>query len=225
MKILMNTGGMCQTNGYLVADDESKQAVLVDAPDHTVAPLLEEAARSGWDVVALWLTHGHFDHIADHALVTGRHPQARVLIHALDEPKLLNPDAQRIILPFPFHIPARRADGLLEDGQVLTVGRHEFRVIFTPGHSPGHVMFHCPAENVLLGGDLIICGAVGRTDFPDSSEQDLMASIRRVMQLPPETRLLPGHCDPTTLDQERQANPYVRQAMGQHPQWQVGFGE
>jgi glyoxylase-like metal-dependent hydrolase (beta-lactamase superfamily II) len=85
--------------------------------------------------------------------------------------------------------------------------------LHTPGHSPGHVMFHFPTENVLVGGDLIICGAVGRTDFPDSDPAALDESIRRVMRLPPETRLLPGHCDPTTLGEERDGNLYVRRAL------------
>jgi glyoxylase-like metal-dependent hydrolase (beta-lactamase superfamily II) len=213
MKILTNTGGLAQTNAYLVADEHAKQAVLVDAPDHTITPLLDEAAKAGWDVTALWLTHGHFDHIADHDLVTRRFPAAQVLIHTLDEPKLINPDAQRLIFPFPLHIPPRRADALLEDGQTLTLGRYAFNVIFTPGHSPGHVAFHCPSENVLLGGDLIICGAVGRTDLPESSEPDLFSSLRRIMQLPPQTRLLPGHCNPSTLSHELQTNPHVHEAL------------
>jgi glyoxylase-like metal-dependent hydrolase (beta-lactamase superfamily II) len=213
MKIVMNTGGLAQTNAYLVADEAAKQAVIVDAPDHTVAPLLEEAGRSGWDVTALWLTHGHFDHIADHDQVTRRFPSAKVLIHRLDEPKIANPEAQRLIFPFPLHIRPRQADGYLEDGESVQVGRHTFQVIHTPGHSPGHVALHCPEEGVLIGGDLIICGAVGRTDLPDSSEEDLMASIRRVMKLPADTRLLPGHCEPSTLAYERETNPYVRSSL------------
>ena len=74
MQILMNTGGIATTNAYLVADEVSKQAVIFDAPDSTVAPLLDEAVKRGWDVIGLWLTHGHFDHVADHAVVTRRFP-------------------------------------------------------------------------------------------------------------------------------------------------------
>ena len=89
------------------------------------------------------------------------------------------------------------------------------RVIFTPGHSPGHVMYYFENEGILIGGDLIIMNAVGRTDLPDSNPADLEASIRTVMRLPGDTQLLPGHGGPSTLDQERQANPYVRQALAQ----------
>ena len=86
-------------------------------------------------------------------------------------------------------------------------------MIHTPGHAPGHVMFHLPDENVLVGGDLIIMGAVGRTDFPDSDPAALDASIRKVMRLPGYTRLLPGHGQPSTLDRERAENPFVQEAL------------
>jgi glyoxylase-like metal-dependent hydrolase (beta-lactamase superfamily II) len=207
----MNTGGIASTNCYLVVDESSKQAVLFDAPDHTTTPLLDQAEKSGWNLIGLWLTHGHFDHLADHAVVTGRFPQAKVLIHELDEPKLQRPMSS--LFPLPFVIPPRSADGYLEDGQKLAIGSLEFDVIHTPGHSPGHVMFYCAKENLLVGGDLIIMGAVGRTDLPDSSYAELQRSIRRVMQLPEETRLLPGHGEISTLSDERRTNPYVQEAM------------
>ena len=211
MKILMNTGGIVSTNCFLVADEVAKQAVLFDAPDNTVAPLLDAAQKQGWEVIGLWLTHGHFDHIADHAVVTKRFPTAKVLIHPLDEPKLRNPKSQ--MFPLPFTIPPRGPDGLLEDGQKLRIGADEFEVIHTPGHAPGHVMFYCAAQDVLVGGDLIIGGSVGRTDLPDSNHRDLEASIRRVMKLPGKTRLLPGHGDVSTLEQELQTNDYVQAAI------------
>ncbi len=211
MRIVMNSGGIADTNAYLVADEAAGVAVIFDAPDHTVTPLLDEAKKRGWDVVGLWLTHGHFDHIADHALVTERFPKARVLIHRLDEPKLLRPNSSFFSLPF--SIPPRRADDYVEDGQELRLGASRVSVIHTPGHAPGHVMYHFPEDNLLIGGDLIIMGAVGRTDLPDSNFPQLQASIRKVMTLPPETRLLSGHGDPSTLADERANNLYVREAL------------
>ena len=212
MQILTHNGGLASTNCYLIADEQTRQAVLFDAPDHTVAPLLEEAKRRGYDLIGLWLTHGHFDHLADHAEVTKAYPNAKILMHRLDAPKLRNPKAA--MFPLPFVIPPREPDELIEDGQKLAIGSLEVIVIHTPGHAPGHVMYHLPNENVLIGGDLIICGGVGRTDLPDSDEGQLIESIRKVMRLPPETQLLPGHCSPSTLADERESNPYVRAAMG-----------
>lgn len=211
----MNTGGLASTNCYVVADETTKQAVLFDAPDHTVAPLLDEVRKQGWDLIGLWLTHGHFDHIADHGVVTERFPNAKVLIHPLDELKLSRPDLQTRLFPLPFTIPPRTPDAHVADGQTLKLGTLDVHVLHTPGHSPGHVMYHIPDADtpLLVGGDLIIAGSVGRTDLPDSNHADLEASIRRVMTLPPETTLLPGHGDPSTLADERANNPYVQQAM------------
>ncbi len=212
MKVVMNTGGIAGTNAFLVADEATNQAVLFDAPDHTVAPLLDEAKKNGWDVIGLWLTHGHFDHIADHKLVTDRYPNARVLMHKLDEDKLINPRSG--IFSLPFVIPPRKADAHVEDGQKLKLGDLDVEVIHTPGHAPGHVMYYFPSEKLLVGGDLIIAGSVGRTDLPDSNHAQLIASIQKIMQLPGDTQLLPGHGTPSTLDDERVNNDYVHEIVG-----------
>lgn len=213
MKVLLKTGGVAATNGWLVVDEATKQAVLFDAPDHTVGPLLRQAKESGWEIIGLWLTHGHFDHIADHAEVTKAFPNAKVLIHPLDEPKLQNPQRMLALMGLPMMIPPRKADAYVREGDELRLGSHVVRVIETPGHSPGHVMYHFPDAGLLVGGDLIIMGAVGRTDFPDSNHADLLASIRKVMKLPPETKLLPGHGDLSTLADELRDNVYVQDAL------------
>ena len=209
MTILTNTGGVAATNAYLVED--AGECVLIDAPDHTVAPLLAEAKRRGWRLAGFWLTHGHFDHLAGHPAVGGVPAAA----HRLELPLLSDPRAQldafeaasgaRVPLDIPPLVPAR----LLEDGDGLRVGGATAAVLHTPGHSPGHVCFHFADANVLVGGDLIIGGAVGRTDLPGCDPAALAQSVRRVMTLPPETRLLPGHGGPSTLADEARDNPFV----------------
>jgi glyoxylase-like metal-dependent hydrolase (beta-lactamase superfamily II) len=211
MKIIPATGGIAGTNCYLIADESTGQCVLFDAPDHTVAPLLEAIEQNGWDLIGLWLTHGHFDHIADHQIVTEAYPDAEVKIHRLDEPKLITPTSR--LFQLPFAIPPGKADNYVEDGQQLRIGDLSCRVIFTPGHAPGHVCYYFEAERVLVGGDLIIGGAIGRYDLPDSNLDDLISSIRTIMRLPPDTRLLPGHGTPSTLGDEVASNPYVRQIL------------
>jgi glyoxylase-like metal-dependent hydrolase (beta-lactamase superfamily II) len=213
LRVLHNTGGIAATNAFLIADDETKRAVLIDAPDHTVAPLLKEAGRLGWQVEALWLTHGHFDHIADHPLA-GDVP---ALIHRGDLEKLQNPQAmldafsRRSGFAVPLDIPPREPGQLIEEGNELHVGSHAATVLHTPGHSPGHVCFHFEADRLLVGGDLVIGGSIGRTDLPDSDEADMIASLRRIIALPPDTRLLPGHGSPSTIGQELESNSILRQ--------------
>jgi hydroxyacylglutathione hydrolase len=179
MIVVMNTGGIAGTNAYLIGDEESKQAVVFDAPDRTVAPLLEEASKRGLDVIGLWLTHGHFDHVADHLVVAEKFPNAKVLMHSLDEVKLADPGSETFLLPF--SIPPRKADAHVEDGQELSLGTLKVKVIHTPGHSPGHVMYYFESDGVLVGGDLIIAGSIGRTDLPDSDHAELERSVRKVM--------------------------------------------
>jgi len=202
MVTLTNTGGVAATNSILVADEAAAQAVLFDAPDHTTGPLLDEAARRGWEIAGLWLTHGHFDHFADHAVVRERFPKAQVLIHELDAFKVQHPEFQTRLFGLPFEIPPCQPDVLLSDGQRLAIGAIEAVVIHTPGHSPGHVVYYFSKEDLLIGGDLIIDGSIGRTDLPDSDRRDMAASLRRVMALPDRTRLLGG--------QERRRNPFLR---------------
>jgi len=210
MQIIANNGGVFATNSYLVADEISKQAVIFDAPNDTVAPLVEHAKKNGWNVIGLWLTHGHIDHIADHEVVTKAFPEATVFIHELDQHKLQNP---RSVFQLPFVTKGRSADRLIAENDHLHIGNIPVHVYHTPGHSPGHVMFHLPDQKVLIGGDVILMGAVGRTDFPDCSFEDLMKSIKRIMKLDPETTLLPGHGTASTLAHELQTNPYVQQAV------------
>jgi len=214
MIILTNSGGVAMTNCFLIADETAKQAVLFDAPDHTTEPLLKEVAKRGWDLIGLWLTHGHFDHFADNGLVRPKFPGARFLIHELDELKAQHPDAQTRLFGLSFIIAPFKADAHVTDNQKLSIGSLQVVVIHTPGHSPGHVAYYFPKEGVLVGGDLIIGGSVGRTDLPDSNHEELEASIRRVMELPESTRLLGGHGPATTLAHERENNPFVRQALG-----------
>jgi glyoxylase-like metal-dependent hydrolase (beta-lactamase superfamily II) len=145
--------------------------------------------------------------------VRKRFPRAKVLIHELDEPKVRKPNYELCLFGLSFLIPPLHPDAHLRDNQKLALGSLEVEVLHTPGHAPGHVSFYFPRNNLLVGGDLIIGGSIGRTDLPDSSPEDMEASIRRVMELPPSTRLLGGHGQPTTLADERSNNPFVQDVL------------
>ncbi len=211
MQILKATGGIAETNCWLIADETSGKAVLFDAPNDTTRPLLHSCGENKWDLVGLWLTHGHFDHLADHAVVTSRYPNAKVLIHRGDLDKITG--RYPILFPLPFTIPARQPDGFLEEGQKLKIGSIDVEVLHVPGHAAGHVVFHLPQERVLVGGDMIICDAIGRIDLPDSDDRQMRDSIKRIMALPEETTLLPGHGEASTLGREHHSNCMVREIL------------
>lgn len=211
MEILRACGGIAQTNCWLIADEVAKQAVMFDAPNDTTAKLLDECQKRGWDLIGLWLTHGHFDHLADHAVVTRRFPKAKVLLHQGDEDKITGKYPR--IFPLPFEIPERKPDAYLNEGDVLQIGSIQVQVMHTPGHAAGHVVFYLPQEKVLVGGDMIICDGIGRVDLPDSDYDVMCQSIRRIMDLPEETMLLPGHCSRTTLGRELHSNCMVQECL------------
>lgn len=213
MTVLRNTGGVAATNCFLIADEAAKEAVLFDAPDHTTGPLLDEAAKRGWTLTGLWLTHGHFDHFADHAVVRQRFPRVKILAHAAEASKLADPEMQTRLFGLRLAIPPCHPDAQLTDGQKLRIGSMEVTVMHTPGHAPGHVVYYFPKEQTLVGGDMIIGGSIGRTDLPDSNPREMAASLRKLMALPDATQLLGGHGSPSTLGEERRDNSYLQEMM------------
>lgn len=211
MQILRAHGGIADTNAWLIADESTGKAVLFDAPNDTTATLLDQCQSRGWDLVGLWFTHGHFDHVADHAVVTSRFPHARLLLHAADENKLTG-DYPRIF-PLPFTIPPRKPDSYISEGERLSVGSLKVEVLHSPGHSAGHVVYHFPEQNIVVSGDMIILRGIGRTDLPDSDEGQMSQSLRRLSGLPRQTTLLPGHGTPSTLEVELQSNRLLQWAL------------
>lgn len=208
MKLHMNTGGLAETNAYLVADDATKIAAIIDAPEGTTPSLISVARHAGYDVQYLILTHGHWDHISDHAVVTAAFPKAKVLIHKLDESKLQKPGSE--IFDLPYEIPPRNADGYMEDGDKIHIGHLVFAVMHTPGHCAGHVALYAADQSTLISGDLLMSGGVGRYDLSDGNEELLRASLRRVMLLPDHTKVHSGHGPATTIGRERTGNYYIR---------------
>ena len=209
MKIYSNSGGLAETNAYMVVDEATRAAAIIDAPQDTTASLLAIAKAQGYDVQYLLLTHGHWDHVSDHRVVTEAFPGAKVLIHKLEEPKLQKPGS--LLFELPYEIPARDADGYIEDGQKIHVGHVTLAAMHTPGHAAGHVVLYSNEHGVLFAGDLLMAGAVGRYDLEDGDVAVLKKSLHRVMLLPDATRVLSGHGPATTIGQERHGNPFIRE--------------
>ncbi|MEI8196073.1 MAG: MBL fold metallo-hydrolase [Phycisphaerae bacterium] len=208
MQILCKAGGMAYTNCYLVLDEPTRTAALIDAPENTTSGLLKLAKDQGYHLDYLVLTHGHFDHVSDHKIVTDAFPKAKVLIHRRDEAKLEHPEHSEF--PLPYIIPPRKADGHLEEGQHLAIGSLDFLIMHTPGHCGGLVCLYCEKEKTAFVGDLLMAGSVGRDDLTDSNPAAHRDSLTRLMALPDDTKIYSGHGPETTIGRERKRNPILR---------------
>ncbi len=196
-------------NGYLVWDEESRQAYAID-PDLTGGLLKATLEKQKLTLRGILLTHGHYDHIASVGALKGMYPEAKLAIHRLDAEKLA--DSQANLSAWQGQaITGPEADQLLEEGDELPLGGECLRVIHTPGHTPGSVCFYSPGR--LFSGDTLFCMGVGRWDFPGGDGQALIRGIReKLLVLPDDTQVFPGHGPATTIGAERMGNPYLEMA-------------
>ena len=191
--------GPIQTNAYLVGDEETKEALIVDAPHGVTAELTAAAEAAGWRIAQIVITHAHWDHIADAAALreaTG----APLAAHPLAVERLAAPGSARFDLPFA--IPPVRPDRLLEEGDTVTLGAHAFRVLHLPGHDPAHIVLFGEADRLFFGGDVVFPGGHGTTEVPGADQATMDRSLARLVDLPPDTVVYPGHGLPTTLGAE-----------------------
>jgi glyoxylase-like metal-dependent hydrolase (beta-lactamase superfamily II) len=210
LRIQTFVSGPLQTNVYLLEDTEKQQAVIIDPS--FINPQAQQAAEkmveSGVTFTAIWLTHAHLDHWHGSGWWQ-RIYHLPVYLHRDDQIWTEDPNEQAMWLNFP-EPDVATVDHWMQENQILSVGDYQFQVIHTPGHSPGSVSFYCAEENLLIDGDVLFAGSAGRTDLPECDPAALRVSLRKLMALPPETKVLPGHGPATTINEEKATNPFCR---------------
>lgn len=197
------------SNCFLVVDEASGEAAIVDPGWYEVSIPEVLAENEGITLKYILLTHGHFDHILGvHGLREAS--GAKVVIHKNDAEHLIDPEKSLCEGNFPHPQTPVKADILVSDGDIIRLGEEEIKVLSTPGHTRGSVCYILEKDRVIFSGDTLFCMTAGRTDFFDGSESDLKKSLRMLTEIQGDYRVLPGHNRETTLERERTRNWYIR---------------
>lgn len=197
-------------NSRVLYCSETQCGVIVD-PGGDVELLIGACDGAGVKLVAIWLTHSHLDHCAGVAALIKHH---QVPLYAHPDERLMRerlPEIARMYgLPSNQWPACPEPSNFIRGGEVLSLGALKAKVLYTPGHSPGHLSFYFESERVLISGDALFHQSIGRTDLPGGDHAQLIASIKReLLTLPDETRVLSGHGEDTTIGAERLGNPFL----------------
>jgi hydroxyacylglutathione hydrolase len=197
--------GPFQANAYLAIDDATRHAVIVD-PGEEGDRLAAHIVASGLSLDAIWITHGHLDHVGGIAGVRRTFPDAPIWMHA-DDLGLYSMVVNQGHLYGLTVEPPPPVDHQWHEGDTIALGAHHFQIVHLPGHSPGHVAL--VGDDIVFIGDVVFAGSIGRTDLPLSDPRAMQQSLARVAAWPPHLTLYPGHGPSTTVGDELRSNPFL----------------
>ena len=206
IRIKKLTVGILEANCYIVYDD-TKEAAIID-PGGNAQKIISAINEAGVNPKKILLTHGHFDHIAAAKELADEYG-IKVYIHGLDVEIVNHPEIY-FGRNMRYERPEMDGESILKDGDVITVGNMEFKVMHTPGHSEGSVVYFC--EDAAFTGDTLFCGSIGRTDFVRGSASDMMLSLEKLSKISEDYKVYPGHGEETTLFFEKENNYYMSEA-------------
>lgn len=206
-KIASAMVGSIGTNCYFLINEDCKEGLVFD-PGDEAEKISQFARQEGWKISAIFLTHGHADHMGGAARLrdlTG------AKIYALDEEEEMLLDAKKNLSVFILRKAITLdADVFLHDGEEIELSGIKLKVLHTPGHTPGGCSFYCEEAGAVFSGDTLFAESVGRTDFPGGSMSQIVHSIKeRLLTLPDETVVYPGHGETTTIEHEKKYNPFI----------------
>lgn len=196
--------GQIMTNCYFVGDENTKKGCIIDPGDEGER-LGREWASFGYELDAILLTHGHFDHVSALAYFVRNFPGLPIYVSEKDV------CAEGSDKPEFWQCGRESGMRFIHEGETIAVGSMIFQVLETPGHTPGSVIFK--SGGMLFTGDTLFAGSCGRTDFPGGDWRAMLASLKRLYELPGEFKVYPGHEWTTTLGDERRTNCFMRQAL------------
>jgi len=200
------TVGLLEVNCYVLGDEETKEAVVID-PGGDEDEILDVLNHHKLKLKLIIDTHGHFDHV-DANLPLKEATGAQIAIHELDAPALSQPSQEALFFTGN-RLRTSQADILLQEGDVLTFGKYRLKVLHTPGHTPGGISLVMEGHPYVYVGDLLFAGSIGRTDFPGGSFEALINAVRtKIFPLGDHYTVYPGHGPVTTVDQEKKYNPF-----------------
>ena len=202
MEVKVLQVGPIGTNCYILEDEKARAAAIID-PGDEAGRILQVIEDDGVDVKYILLTHGHYDHTTAVPQLHKALPQAEIYIHRADAN-----GAGSQLFPLAGQIPDLK---FYDEGDTLALGDMTIQVLHTPGHSKGSVTLK--VRDVLFCGDTLFAGSCGRTDLAGGSYAEIMASLKKLGQLPGDYHVCPGHDVTSTLERERRSNPFLREAM------------
>lgn len=207
MILEMLTVGPFQENCYIVGDKNTGNGVLID-PGDEAARISLAVEQTQLEIEKIVITHAHIDHVGAVAALVDEYA-CPVLMHAEAEPMLKQLPTQAMMMGLRFgKVPT--VDRYIEDEEIIEVGGLRLRALYTPGHAPGHLAFYEENAGIVLSGDALFAGSVGRVDLPGGNMEVLMKSIQeRLLTLPDETLVYSGHGPRTTIGEERAHNPFL----------------
>lgn len=200
--------GLLQCNCSIFGDEESREAIVID-PGDNIDDILTILKRHGLRVKAIIITHAHIDHIGGAAKLKAA-TNAPVLMNSADQELYQHLDVQASWLGM--ETPQKTSiDNEALDGSSLMLGNAEFKILHTPGHTQGSISVWIPPESKLIAGDTLFRDSIGRTDLPGGNSRQILRSIEdKLMQLPEETVVYPGHGATTTVGREKERNPFLQ---------------
>jgi len=201
--------GPLACNCTILGDEETREAIVID-PGDDVSRIAKRLTEQGLKLKQILVTHGHIDHVGG-ALKLKRLTGAPIYLNENDLPQIEMMDTQAAWLGLRAAPETAPPDEGLKDGQLVGLEHYPAQVLHTPGHTQGSICLHFAPLNLLIAGDTLFAGSIGRTDLPGGDFEQIMASLHtRVLNLPDETHVLPGHGPGTTIGEERATNPFLQ---------------